>query len=650
MGAFHSVFNTEGTAAFYGDSVALEENEITHSAPSYNITAVTTASDSFTIAGDYASSFTEGTRFNVTGAVSGENDNSRDYQVATNATFDGTNTIIVVTRSLEADTGANGQIHLGWPAAPFYDIQSTDTTGQAFTVTGDHMDEFPVGYSIEVLGTGTNNGDYGVTGAELDGNGNTVITVDSAIDNTGNTGKLHSLTWFHIAYCFTRRSVGLDGNLSGSVLSGVAVGTSDSTLDEMDNAHDHVRSDDLTESRIFLSTAERTTDPLLTLSAPVIASMVSSVYELDTVSLTISPYSAAYTYTIRAVDTATGLSVGTLTRDGADITWVLPEVTSDKIIRFSISAEDPSGNISPVTRYNVNVLNIPIEGDDAILTISGDWTDISGATVSSTGVASTSAGAYAYSDYFDQGAGENAWVKYQAQVDRELYKWGVGAGSTVSSLVLEGDHELTDSQLYAVKYSGSTDVVVTDLGVTGVSWDVVAGENTLTLGTALGEVPEMVWTWDITVAVAIGNDGEALVHETELTLNAGETTTTQVVGASAITGLWVNNGFNDTVKITVDGTVKTVPVLGVSEVAGVFTLQIPEQTHAPTTMVKPDCFEELTGPDTLVYDSTNGTVNAQYPQVVTMGGEARRLRLYAEFTTSGVELKPVMLDLWRTMS
>jgi hypothetical protein len=556
----------------------------------------------------------------------------------------------VVTRNITVDTGANGQIHTGWPAASFYDIQATDTSAQSFTITGDHVSEFPAGYEIEVVGTPTNDADYLVTDSELNGSGNTVITVDSAIDNTGNLGVLHSITWFHINYCFTRRSVGLDGHLSGSVLSGVVARSHDSSANELDGAHDHVLNSDLTEARIFLGTAERTTDPFLTLSAPVIPAMVSSVYELDTTVLTISPYSAAYAYTIRAIDTGTELDIGTITQDGAEITWELPEVSSDKIVRFSISAEDPSGNISPVTRYSVTVLDIPLEGDDAIITVAGDWTDLSDATASASGVASTAASAHAYSDYFDQGAGENAWAKYQAQIDRDLYEWTIDGTSTVSSLVLVGDHELASGQLYAVKYSGSTDVVVTNLGVTEVAWDGGAGENTLTLGAALAEVPEKIWTWDISVSVAVGDDGEALVQETGLTLDSGGTSTTQVVGTSAITGLWVNGGYHNTVKITVDGIEKTVTVLGVSEVAGIFTLQIPEQTHAPTTMVKPSCFEELTGPDTLVYNSVDGTIDVEYPQVVTLEGEARRVRLYAAFDTSGVELKHIAVDLWKTAS
>jgi hypothetical protein len=647
QGAYHSVFNVHGSAAFYGDSLSLEENEVTHSGPSYDIVSVDPATDQFVIAGDHAAEFADGSRFNVTGAISGGDDNSRDYEVDT-AVYSDPNTTITVTRDLTLDTGANGQINKGWPAAPFYDIQATDTTAQQFSIAGDHEDEFPVGYALEVIGTTTNAGDYTVTAVEYDGV-DTNITVDAAIDNTGNTGKLHSIDWFHINYCFTRRSIGLDGVRSGSVASGVVAASSSSDFTEYESAHDHLADADVTESRTFLDVAVRATDPNLTLSEPVIEGMPSSVYELQVVEGTINPYSAGYTYTISAVNVGTGAEVGTIEQDGASVTWTLPEVSADTSVRFSISAEDASSHISPVKRYSVSVLNIGIESDDALITGSPDWEDLTDASAYSEGVIALADNASAYTIPAYQSVGEADWAKYQVEFARDLYEWTVDGTSTVSSLVLEGDHEVSAGKLYAVKYTGSTDVTVSDLGVTGVSWDAGATTNTLTLGTALASVPEKVWSWDVSVEYAVGTEDEALVHETVLTVDTGTTTTTQVVGTSAVTDLWANGGHHSTALVTVDGTEKTVNVLGVSEVAGVYTLQIPEQTHAPTTLKKPSCFAECVGPDTIEYDSGLDVVNTVYPEQVVYDANIRQVRLYTEIAQTGVILKPVTVELWKQL-
>jgi hypothetical protein len=644
-GAYHSVFNVNGTAAFYGDTTVLEENEVTHSGPSYDILSVSTASNHFVIAGDHAADFADGSRFNVTGAISGTDDNSRDYEVDT-AVYADPNTTITVTRDITADTGANGQIHKGWPAAPFYDIQATNTSEQQFSLTGDKTEEFPVGYAIEVIGTSTNDADYTVTAVEFDGT-DTWITVDGSIDNTGNTGKLHSVVWFHINYCFNRRSIGAGAEISGSIASGVVAASSDSDFTEYESAHDHIADADITEGRTFLDVAERATDPNLTLSEPIIEGMPASVYELQVVEGVISPYSAAYTYTISAVNVATGASVGTIEQSDANITWTLPEVSADISVRFSISAEDASGHISPVKQYSVSVLNIGIESDDAFITDDTDWEDLTDATASSDGVTATSDNATAYTVPVYQTSEEADWAKYQIEFGRDLYEWTVDGSSTTSSLVLVGDHSVSAGKLYAVKFAGGTTVFVSDLDVTSTEWDAETTTNTLTLGSSLSPVPERVWSWDVSVEYAVGTEDEALVHEEALSVDVGTTTTTQVVGTSLISDLWVNGGYHNTALVTVDGVEKTVNVLGVSETSGVYTLQIPEQTHAPTTLKKPSCFTECTNPESIEYDSSLGIVTAEYPEQVVYDSNIRQVRLYTEIAQSGVVLKPVTVELWK---
>jgi hypothetical protein len=214
-------------------------------------------------------------------------------------------------------------------------------------------------------------------------------------------------------------------------------------------------------------------------------------------------------------------------------------------------------------------------------------------------------------------------------------------------LKLVGDHDVTVGKLYAVKYAGSDTVFVSDLGVTEVSWDSGTTTNTLTLAEALDSVPEMVWSWDVSVEYAVGTEDEALVHEETLSVDSGTTSTTQVVGTSLISDLWVNGGYHSTALVTVNGVEKTVNVLGVSETSGVYTLQIPEQTHAPTTLKKPSCFTECTSPESVAYDDTLDMVTAVYSEQVVYDSNIRQVRLYTEIAQSGVILKPVTVALWK---
>jgi hypothetical protein len=644
-GAYHSVYNPNGTAVFYmGASVALEENQDDHAGPSYAITAVDTTNNTFTIDGDYVSLFTVGSTFNVTGAILDTDDNSRDYMVSACELSDG-DTVITVTRDITADTGAHGQINTGWPAAPFYDIIGTNTTLQTFTIAGDHTSEFPVGFKFEAIGTtdSSNDRDHTVTECTYE-DGNTVIKVYDAILNTGNSGMLHSVTWFHISYCFSHISMTTDGP-SGSTISGVVAASSDSANNEIAYAHDHILPDDVTDVRTYLATTERVTDPNLTLNTPVLTGVPLSAYELDSLSMSIDPYNGALTYTISAVNASTGVSVGTIVKSGSSVTWTLPEISDDTIVRLTIFSEDGSGYISQTNSYSVLVKNLEISGDEVILVGSSSWSSVSGASVSS-GFLATEDGASGTTVNFVQGEGESDWGKYQVSVDRKLNAWVVDGASTVNTLILAGTSELTVGQMYAVKYAGSDTVTTSTLGVTGVSWDGATMKNTLSLSPSLPAIPEMVWSWDGTVNVAVGTELESLVPETELTVNSEASTTTQIVGSSATSGMWVNNGYHNTVKITVGGVEKTVTVLAVSEAAGVYTLQIPTQSEVPTTMVKPTCYTECTSPTSIEYASDTLTINAVYGEVPTYGNDIRKLRFAVSTAEAGTNIFTLQADLW----
>jgi len=640
-GAYHSVYNAWGTGAFYGESLAHDENQVEHSAESYAITALGVAANTFTIAGDHTALFPVGKRFNVTGAE----DNSRDYQVASSVLVS-TDTVITVTRTITVDTGAVGSIHLGWPAAPFYDIVATNTTSQTFILSGDHVAEFPVGYGIEVVGSTDdgNDKDFTVTACVLVG-ADTQITVGDPILNTGNTGKLHSIKWFHINYCFTHLSVGLQGENTGSVASGVVAASASSNKSEMNKAHDHIEITDVTDKRIYLGTAERETDPNLRLSMPTLVGMPLSAYEIDTLSLTIGAYNAALSYTATATIAGTSTPFGVITRDGASITWALPEVSSDTPVKFSISASDASNFISPINTYILTVRNLVISGDAVVAVGSTDWATLSNAT-GSAGFVATADVATGTTVSFTQDAGDGNWGKYQATVERDLNSWVIDGASTVSSLILGGNRELAVGQKYAVKYAGSDVVAVSALNVTSVTWDGVGLKNTLTLGTSLGAMPEMIWTWDGDVAVAVGTPMEALVEETALTVVAGSTTKTQVTGTSAVPYMWVNAGYHNKVKIVVGGTTKEVTVLAVTEVGGTYTLQIPEQTAIPTAASKPSCFVDCGTPLAVNYTAASSSIVAEYSPVVMFGNGIRQIKFKAEADYVGTAIPSIEVNLW----
>lgn len=644
-GAFHSQYNPLGTGAFYGSSLAHDQNQVEHSGPSYPIVGVDVAANAFSIAGDHVAYFTTGKRFSITGA----GDNSRDYQVLS-ASIDNANTKIVVTWDITVDSGVTGIVHTGWPPAPFYDIQASSTTLQNFTIAGNRVAEFPVGYKIGVVGTSNaaNNKEYTVTACALSGS-NTAISVGEAILNTGNTGKLYSSEWFAINYCFSHVSVGLNGENSGSISSGVVAASEDSSKSEMLEAHDHIKSGDVTDKRVYLGAVAKEVDPNLTLNMPVFSGMPLAAYELDTLLLTIAAYNTALTYSISAVIAGTTTPFGIITRVGDTVTWSLPEVSADTTVRVSVSASDSEGHISPRNTYLITVRDLSIMGDEVVfIENSGDWDTLVNATGVS-GFVATDNEASGTSNAFIQGAGERNWAKYQPTVQRKLYNWAIDGTSTVGTLVLGGNRELPMGHLYAVKYAGSDTVTLTDLGVSNVDWNPAELTNILTLGVSLTAIPEKIFSWDGTVGVAVGVEGESLVEKTALALVSASTTKSQVVVSSPIPNLWVTNGYNSKVEIVVEGIAKKVTILSVTGASGVYTLQIPEQNAVPSAAFKPSCFKECVDPTTLTYLLPEGVVEAVYPSSIVFGKGIRQLKFNVSASKVGVELPLIKADLWAEM-
>ena len=646
QGAFHSVYNPLGTGAFYGESLAHDQNQSEHSAESHAITGLSVADNSFTIAGDHVDKFPVNKRFNVTGAISAALDNSRDYQVAS-ATLVSTDTVIVVTRDITDDTGVNGSINLGWPPAPFYDIQATNTTMQTFIISGNHVAEFPVGFKIDVIGATNvgNDKEYLVTACILTG-GDTHLTVGDPILNTGNTGRLYSVNWFAISYCFSHLSVGLNNQNSGSMASGIVAASTTSNKSEMVSAHDHVKSSDVTDKRVYLGTAVRESDPNLTLNMPILTGMPMAAYELDTIVCSIEAYNGALNYSIVAVKAGTTTPVGVIARVGNSVTWYLPEVSLDTPVKVTVSASDASGHISPVNMYLITVRNLAITGDEVVMVGgTGDWATLTNATGAS-GFVATDNNAVAVSVPFIQGAGEGDWAKCVPTVRRKLIGWVIDGASTVGTLVLGGSKAVSVGQKYAIKYAGSDMVTVTDLGVTNAVWDGTGLKNTLTLGVALTSIPEKIYSWDGVVGVAVGTSMESLVVKTDLTIVGASTTKTQITGTSSVPYMWTTGGYNNKVEIVVGGASKVVTVLSVSEVGGTYTLQIPEQSAIPTAASKPTCFKECVSPTSLMHIASGDLVEATYPVNVMFGNSIRQVKFNASAASVGVGLPVIKVDLW----
>jgi len=284
-------------------------------------------------------------------------------------------------------------------------------------------------------------------------------------------------------------------------------------------------------------------------------------------------------------------------------------------------------------------------GDSAVVVGSGDWAQLVRAT-STAGFLSTSNDAYGITSPFYQGSGEKAWAKYSPVIKRKLYAWTVDGASSLSQLVLAGNKAVVLGQQYAVKYSGSDTIVVTDFDATYVSWNSGGQKNTLTLGNPLSSIPEMVFTWDGVVGVAAGTSEEALVAKTPLSLVTASTTASQVVCTSSVPKLWVTEGYHSTAEVTVGGVVKTVKVLAVAETLGTYTLQIPEQSAPPTTIAKPSCFIECIAPISLSYVDSGTLVSATYPTEVVFGNAIRQVKFEVSAASVGTAVPGIQVDIW----
>lgn len=99
--------------------------------------------------------------------------------------------------------------------------------------------------------------------------------------------------------------------------------------------------------------------PMPELTASGGGALPTSMNENDNLVVVISNYDHTGVYTIN-------VSGGTFTRTDAMITWTLPEVVSDTNHSISFYMTDTNGDSSPTATHTVNVLNVPIVGDDAI--------------------------------------------------------------------------------------------------------------------------------------------------------------------------------------------------------------------------------------------------------------------------------------------
>lgn len=181
----------------------------------YAITAVSTGSKRFTIAGAHASEFTVGLKIRVAGSTG----NDREYTVVSSADVAGPNTQIVVAETVASST-ADGNLdyttydvryNLGRhnTARPkeikgyFNGITINSGSGRAivalsqtnktFSVAGNRVADFAsgiYGQPIRVSGSTGNDKLYIVVNAVYDGSTNTVITVNESIPSSTADGTI----------------------------------------------------------------------------------------------------------------------------------------------------------------------------------------------------------------------------------------------------------------------------------------------------------------------------------------------------------------------------------------------------------------------------------------------------------------------------
>lgn len=181
----------------------------------YAITAVSTGSKRFTIAGSHASEFTVGLKIRVAGSTG----NDREYTVVSSTAVAGPNTQIVVAETV-ADSTADGNLdyttydvrcNLGRhnTARPkeikgYFNgitinsgsdraIVALSQTNKTFSVAGNRVADFAsgiYGQPIRVSGSTGNDKLYIVVNAVYDGSTNTVITVNESIPSSTADGTI----------------------------------------------------------------------------------------------------------------------------------------------------------------------------------------------------------------------------------------------------------------------------------------------------------------------------------------------------------------------------------------------------------------------------------------------------------------------------
>jgi len=521
------------------------------------------------------------------------------------------------------------------PAATPVDITATSTTANTITVLGDHREDFPIGWDVTLGGTVSggydNNGDFEVTDLVFDGT-NTVIGLDPGITyNTGNTGQVESTLWHYINYCFTQQSEGIGGDTTGGILSG-ASGRFDSKY------HDELDVESITEFRNVL---EATGGLRPTLSTPVVSGLPTSANETDVLTITLSNYSADYTYNIT-------VSVGTFERIGSTITWTLPEVETGSVTaNIAMYVTNDEDEFSDILATNVVVYNVPIEGDSAIQDTSfteAEFEVLSNVVVTDGDLVGSAADGYAVTTpyYQDEGDGDWATVKAGISIVPAIAKIDltVTTGSTTSSSVVG----TVATGAWAAEIGDQIGITVngTDRVTELISASVSTGDplDTLTLGiTEQAAAPTAAWKPGPTVTAGLldidsatplaltshyadnlyptshtltgGEDEYVAWEDIELTLDMDNTTTTSIVGTSTIAGLFSSTDLHNQVGLTVNGEDVIATIINVTtEVVGddtTYTIAVSAQTAVPTAAWKPS---QLLHSITLPVDTDNTTASS----------------------------------------
>lgn len=476
-----------------------------------------------------------------------------------------------------------------------YDLTSTDTATSTVAIAGDHTAEFPAEWSIVLEGTGsggdTNDGTYTVDSAAFDGTYTSIVLAESVQFNTGNTGQLHSKTWHYVQYCFENVAEGVGANPTGAIASQNSGRIDGKFFDEID-------ADSVTDARNYIASVTGPNSSNTTLSTPTITSIPLTVYSESTVDITISNYSADYTYNIE-------VSGGYFVQNQDTITWTLPAGEQDCYL--NIYASDSEGAFSAISTVEVSTTLAVVEADAAIseIVLSADDFEVLDQTqvANSRLVLGDNSGNTVTEPYY-QNEGDGDWVQAVSSVihSAESALDITTGNSTLTSLEINTAESVAAGEVFLLAYSSSETATLHTFETVS---SVADGDSEIYTCTdivpALTEIPVKAWSASQAASLhqaGATEDEHIAYRDVYIALDAASTTTDTLVGTHAWGDLWTTTGAHNKVGIRVDGIDHIVDILTVESTTSegdyrtTYTLTIEAQSATPTMTWKPAQFKQ----------------------------------------------------------